>query len=194
MKILLSLLILISSQLFPICKREASHTEVVKIIKNYSRNLQQNKGIELKLYGLNHSGPDKIYDGKIYEINLGYSIDKRMNYKEARELFYSVVDGLLDEINKNKRTQQYFSHYPIGYQDLHIGLSFDYSGKGHLKKDDVLKIYISENRISYLIVEKEDTRPTDRYRRTDLEVEHTLATTRTIDRNLPEGADAASTE
>lgn len=193
MKILLSLLILtISSQMFPMSKKDNSHSEVVKIIKNYSRNLEKTKGIELKLYGLRYAGSDKIYDGKIHEINLGYSIEKRMNYKEARNLFYSIVDGLLQEINNNKRIQQYFYHTPIGYQDLHFGLSFDYSSKGYLKKDDVMKIYIFENRISYLMVEKEDDRPADRYRRADFEIEHMLSTTRAIDRDLPEGPEADS--
>jgi len=193
MKILLFILFTImNSQIFPMSKRENSYREVVELIKSYSRNLEKAKGIELKRYGLSYAGPDKIYDGKIHEINLGYSIEKRMDYKEARNLFYSIVDGLLQEINNNKRIRQYFYHTPVGYQDLHFGLSFDYSSKGYLKKDDVRKIYIFENRISYLIVEKEDDRPADRYRRADFEIEHMLSTTRAIDRDLPEGSEADS--
>lgn len=193
MKLLLSILIIITNnQTFPMSKNENSYSEVVEIIKKHSRNLEKTKEVELKRYGLDYAGSDKIYDGKIHEINLGYSIEKRMNYKEARILFYSIVDGLLQEINANKRIQQYFYHTPVGYQDLHFGLSFDYSSKGYLRKDDVMKIYIFENRISYLIVEKEDDRPSDRYRRADFEIEHTLSTTRAIDRDLPEGPEADS--
>lgn len=178
--------------MFGMSKKENSHREVVEIIKNYSKNLEKSKGIELKLYGLDYAGPDKVYDGKIHEIGLGYSIEKRMHYKEARELFYSIVDELLEKINKDKRIQNYFYHTPVGYQDLHVGLSFDYSSKGYLKKDDVRKIYIFENRISYLIIEKEDDRPADRYRRADFEIEHMISTTRAIDRDLPEGPEADS--
>lgn len=172
-------------------KKENSNKEVVGIIKNYSKQLEEKSKIELTSYGLSYAGSDKVYDGKIHEIEVGYRIDKRMKYNEARDLFYLIVDGLLDEINRDKRIQHYFYHTPVGYQDLWFSLSFDYSGKGYLKKDDVMKIYIFENRISYLIVEKEDDRPANRYRRADFEIEHMLSTTRAIDRDLPEDPEAS---
>jgi hypothetical protein len=165
---------------------------VIDEINCYSKKLEKDNNITLKLYGLSYAGRDKVYDGKIHEIDLMYGTEKRMHYKEARKLFYSVVDGLLEKINKNEKLSRYFYHTPVSYQDLRFNLSFDYSDKGILKKDDVSMIYIFENRISYLIVEKLDERPADRYRRADLEIEHMLTTTRAIDRNLPEGPEADS--
>ena len=49
-----------------------------------------------------------------------------------------------------------------------------------------------ENRISYFIVENEENKPPDRYRKADFEIEHMLSTTRAIDRDLPEGPEAES--
>jgi hypothetical protein len=171
-------------------KRDNACRATVQIIKDYSKKLEKKEGIELTSYGLNYTGPEREYEGKINEIEVGYKIEKNMKYKEARSLFYSIVDGLLDEINSSCQNKTHLYHNPLGYQDLWVSLSFDRSGTGRLKKDDVSMIYIYENRISYLIVDKEDERPADRYRRADLEIEHMLSSTRCIKRELPEGPEA----
>ena len=126
------------------------------IIDKYSKKLKKTKDIERRSYGFLWTGPDKIYDGKIHAIVLRYSVDKPLKYDEARKLFYEVADSLIDTINSHKEIGEYFYHYPIGYEDLDIGLAFDYENKRHLKKDDVKSIYISDNEICYFIIDKED--------------------------------------
>ena len=126
------------------------------VINQYSKEIELKKDIERRIIGLEYAGPDKIYDGKIHAIVLAYSIDKPLKYDEARKLFYEVADGLIDAINSHKEIGEYFYHYPIGYEDLDISLSFDYENKGHLKKDDIDSIYISDNEICYFIIDKED--------------------------------------
>ena len=193
MKTLLILLFPIFSDISPLFsmhQKENPGQEVKQIIKNYSSEIKGKLGVSLTSYGFDFSGPDKIYDGKIHEISVGYAIATHIQYGEARALFYSIVDGLLDTLNKNEKIRSYFYHFPVSYEDLYFRLSFDASGQGHLKKDDVSMIYILENKISYLIVDQEDNRPADHYRRADLEIEHMLSTTRTIDRPLPEGPEA----
>lgn len=120
-------------------------------IFKYSNKLEK-EGVFCRLYGLDHAGPDKIYDGKIHQISLGYSIDKSLKYPEARELFYRIVDDLLCEINSNQNFRDGFFHFPVTYADLHFSLSFDYEHKGHLNKDDVDQIAIEFNKIFYFIV------------------------------------------
>jgi len=124
--------------------------DVMDVIFKYSNDLKKD-GIILRSYGLDHAGQDKIYDGKIHEVSLGYSIDKNLQYSEARKLFYHLVDGLLAEINRNQRFRDIFFHFPITYADLELTLSFDYESKGHLNRDDVDQIGIYLNKIYYFI-------------------------------------------
>ena len=135
---------------------EISSQKIMAVIDEYSKEIESKKNIERRSYGFHATGPDKIYNGKIHAIDLGYSIDKNLKYDEARKLFYEVADGLIDAINSHKEIGEYFYHYPIGYEDLDISLSFDYENKGHLKKDDIDSIYISDNEICYFIIDKED--------------------------------------
>jgi hypothetical protein len=125
------------------------------VINKYSDFMKAENDIILRGYGLYYAGQDKIYDGKIHVIDLGYSVDKRMKYDEARDLFYYVVDGLLNKLNGDPSLKDYFYHYPVGYEDLFFRLSFDYEKKGYLKKDDLSMIYIFENKIGYCILSEE---------------------------------------
>src|SRR5579872_1293919 len=113
------------------------------------------KNVELTMYGVNYAGDDKIYDGKVHLVDLGYRVDKKMNYEEARKLFYSIVDGFLEAINRNESIRDCFSHFPITYQDLYFRLSFDYENKGYLNRDDISMIAILENEIMYFIVDED---------------------------------------
>jgi len=49
----------------------------MKVIDKYSAELKKDKKIRNTSYGLDYAGADKVYDGKIHEVSLGYSIDKR---------------------------------------------------------------------------------------------------------------------
>jgi hypothetical protein len=124
--------------------------EAMNVFHNYSKILEK-EGIINRWYGVDCAGPDKIYDGKIHEISLGYSIDKNFKYQEARRFFYRIVDNFLLEINSHEHIRDQFFHYPVTYEDLHFALAFDYKSKGHLHKDDVDMISIQENEIFYRI-------------------------------------------
>jgi hypothetical protein len=129
--------------------------KVMSVIERYSKKIKKEKNIERRSYGFGVTNEDKVYDGKIHSIDLAYSIDKNLQYDEARKLFYEVVDGLIQAINAHPEISDEFYHYPIGYQDLEVSLSFDYESKGHLKKDDVSAIYIWYHEEMCFIVEKE---------------------------------------
>jgi hypothetical protein len=136
-------------------KERYSGDIVMDYINSYSKKIKSELGIKNRMYGLRYFGDDKIYDGKIHVISLGFSIDKRMPYKASRELFYKIVDGLLSHLNQES-LGEYFYHYPLTYDDLWISLSFDYEGKGILKNGDVSRIYIFEKEILYFVVEREE--------------------------------------
>jgi hypothetical protein len=143
------------------CHSDSSYKATMNVIDEYSRILKQEKGIICSSYGLDYAGPDKIYDGKIHTIALGYRIDKNIKFDEARKLFYEIADGLLERLNKNEKIRNYLFHHPVTYRDLEFHLSFDYESKGFLKRDEVDSIHINENRITYFIVDKEEPQKTN---------------------------------
>lgn len=136
-------------------ERDNSYQETLAVINKYSKTLKNEKKIRNSSYGLHYAGPDKIYDGKIHTIDLGYRLDKNLKYNEARTYFYSIVDGLLNHINKNTQLAKYFFHYPVDYSDLEFHFSFEDDKKGELKRDEVQSIHIVRNEIFYEIVEQE---------------------------------------
>ncbi len=133
-----------------------NRSSVRKIIDDYSKEIEVTKNIERRSHGFLSTGPDKVFDGKIHAIVLAYSIDKNFKYEEARKWFYEMADGLIHAINSHEEIGEYFYHYPIGYQDLEVGLAFDYERKGHLKKDEVKTVYMRDNAIAYLIIDREE--------------------------------------
>ncbi len=155
-KIILACLIAVKGTCMTPKESEISSQKIMAIIDEYSKELEIKNNIEHRSYGFRSTGPDKIYDGKIHAIVLGYSIDKNMKYDEARKLFYEVADGLINSINCHPEIGEYFYHYPIGYEDLQLGLGFNYERKGTLKKDDIDAIYMRENKISYFIIDQEE--------------------------------------
>jgi hypothetical protein len=136
-------------------EKDNSYKETMSVIDKYSKSIKKEKGIRNTLYGLDYAGQDKIYDGKIHVICLGYGIDKNLKYGEAREYFYSIVDGLLDHINKNTQLEKYFFHYPVDYSDLEFHFSFEDDRKGLLKRDEMHSIHIVRNEIFYEIINEE---------------------------------------
>lgn len=132
-----------------------SYEEVMSVISDFSEKIEKKHGVRLTRYGLHYAGQDKVYDKKIHEIDLGYAIDESMKYKEARELFYTIVDSLIELINKHSEYKDFFSHFPIDYRDFHFTLSFDQGDSTMLKKDDISQISILGNEIWYHILQND---------------------------------------
>ncbi len=65
---------------------ENSYKEVMREINKYSNIIKKEKNICLRMYGLDYAGEDKVYDGKIHLIDLGYSIDKKNELRRGKEL------------------------------------------------------------------------------------------------------------
>jgi hypothetical protein len=153
--ILLAIFISLSTTVHTMQKQTSPNNEVIWTIKDYSKKLEKEKNIILTMYGASCAGPDKVYDGKVHVIDVGYRIDKAMKFEEARKLFYAVADGLLKELNEKDSIRNCFYNYPVTYKDLYLRLSFDYGDEGYLKHDDISMIAILDNKIMYLIVEED---------------------------------------
>lgn len=131
------------------------HRKIVTAMNIYSKRLEKEKGIEQKMHGLNHRKVHEPDDNTIDTISLTYSIDRHMEYQEARALFYEIADEFIAHMNSEKELLQYFYKPPIGYKNLDLHLSFDYDLKGHLKVGEIDDIRITDNKISYFIVNRE---------------------------------------
>ncbi len=136
-------------------KKDDSYKKTMLVINEYSKLMEMEKGIRNTLYGLDYAGLDKIYDGKIHVIALGYSINKKMEYEEGRKYFYLVVDKLIEQINKNTNLEKYFFHYPIDYRDLEFHLSFEEDKNEIPMRGKLDSIHIVRNEIFYEIVDQE---------------------------------------
>lgn len=146
---------------FVVYASDGSYKKTMDVIHEYSQALEKEQAIICTSYGLDYAGPDKIYDGKIHTIALGYRIDANLKLEAARKLFYLIVDGLLDHLNKNQEIRPYLFHYPVSYRDLEFHLSFDYERKNFLKINEVNSIHISDNEVTYFIVDQEGPRIID---------------------------------
>ncbi len=136
--------------------KDYSYQDTMNVIYEYNKKLSKEHSIELSMYGLEYAGEDKIYDGKIHMINLGYAVDKRIQYKEARMLFYELIDNLLQKINNTEYLRKYFFTFPVRYEDVYIHLSFDYYDKGILKKGDISSAYLYDNTVCFSTIEVEE--------------------------------------
>ncbi len=131
------------------------NNEAIFTILDYSKKIKKEKGIELREYGAIGPRSNSAFDGKIHGVNLGYSINQNLGLDDAKALFFSIVDGLIDWLNKNESIGSCFAHYPVGYGDFYFRLSFDYDSKGCLHQDDVVMIAILENEIMYFFAEED---------------------------------------
>lgn len=136
-------------------KKDNSYDDTMRVIDQYSKLIKREESIRRSSYGLFYEREDKTSDSKIHVIALGYDIEKNFKYEEARKYFYSIVDGLIECINRNTQLGKYFLHYPIDYSDLEIDFAFWEHTEHHLKRDDLHSIHIGCNKIYYEIVEEE---------------------------------------
>ncbi len=148
-----------SGPVYAMSKTSNPRDEVIPLIKKYSEQLRKEKNVKLRSYGVRCTGRDKVYDGKIHLIDLGYSVDLNIRCDEGRRYFYKIVDGLLALLNSREEFRNCFYHFPITYEDLSFRLHFDYDEKRHLRKDDLEMIAIYENEIMYFIAEEDGVCP-----------------------------------
>jgi hypothetical protein len=128
----------------------------MNVIQHYSTQLHRQEEIVLLQYGLDYAGDDQIFDGKIHKISLGYGIDQgHLSEEQATQLFYHVVDTLIERLNGIPSLRAYFAHFPLNYSDFTISLSLDYKMRGDLGMGAVSTLYIQGDRLTYEIVDKE---------------------------------------
>ncbi len=133
-----------------------SESDTMNVINEYNKNDFKGEPLELASHYLYYADKQNVYDGKIHVVDLGCALNKRVQHEEARMLFYELIDGLIEKINDTEYLRKYFSHYPIGYEDLFVRLSFDYDSKGHLRKGDVFQVNICDNEVTFHILEEND--------------------------------------
>jgi hypothetical protein len=133
--------------------KDHAYDEVMSEILSYSRTLKKEKNLMLFIRGLQYSGPDKVYDGKIHIVTTGYLANMNIPIDEARVLLYSVADGLLERLNSLSHLKSCYANYPLNHGNLEFSISFNPSDKSKLKKNDISCINIAWNEAFYEIVE-----------------------------------------
>jgi hypothetical protein len=166
-------------------------------IYTYSKFLKNEKDLKLRMHGMNCRKIHELNDNAIDTISLTYSLDRHMEYREARALLYEIADGFIAHMNEQKDLLQYFYKPPIGYEHLDLCIAFDYELKGNLKVGEMDDVRISENTAIYFIVNKELPPKMELTSTADAEV-FTLgnfcSNTRRVIRALPETEQDIATE
>jgi hypothetical protein len=132
--------------------KDHAYDEVMSEILSYSRTLKKEKNLTLFIRGLSYSGLDKVYDGKIHTVTIGYLTDMNIQIDEARILLYSVVDSFLAHLNSLSHLQNYYANYPLSYENIDCCLGFSFRDN-NLKKDNVSSAHLLWKKAVYRIVE-----------------------------------------
>lgn len=116
--------------------------ETDKIVTEYLKFIKKNMGI----YAAGVGG------GRMDEINLiGLHLDcyQCLNVAEARDIYLSVIEGLLHRINQNTIIRPYLHNYPFNNENLHFLLSFHKKNGTRPAKEHVSLITSSNGNIYY---------------------------------------------
>lgn len=84
-----------------------------------------------------------------------FNIDARLKFDQSTEIFYRLVDPIIEQINSHPDLSDLFSFYPIQYKDLGVVLCFDGFNKGYLKDNEVYSIEIKDDKLVYKIMDSE---------------------------------------
>lgn len=105
----------------------------------------------LSVYGTGHSMPE----GKIKELSLYFMAQRKLKVDEARILYISVTQQMLNQLNADPQLQFCLDHHPFTIDDLQVSIAFEeQSGKDvdppyiayvHMAKGIIHYVYYNSN-------------------------------------------------
>ncbi len=96
----------------------SNYSEIAdEILHSYSKQMRKEYG--LKVYG---SGGRTYCD--IHHIGIDYAYFDSISKEEARRLYVTVCEGLIQKYNENKKIRPYFHNFPVTENDIQVTIVF----------------------------------------------------------------------
>ena len=115
MKILFNILLVLYSFCY---SQQSNHgKEASRILNEYSNEVK-------KKYDLFTIGSGGALMDDIKELDLHFEGIKKLTVPEARILYVSLMEGLINKVNNDKKVRSYLHDYPFTYKNVKIMINF----------------------------------------------------------------------
>ena len=134
-------------------KKQGEILPAYKLIKNFSEKIRPKTDLILRSYAVNYDLPKNYeYRNNIANFKTTYSISKdqkdTVSLKKAREIFVSLTESLLKEINANLEIRPDLEAYPCTRDSLEITIHFEDKNRVDLGQG-ISTVYFSKGKLTY---------------------------------------------
>jgi len=130
--------------LFISCGSGKSYTFMADhIFKEFTKEMKQKNGFQICSSG--GSMPGRV----VKSVNMVFSSNYQLDICEARKLYVETLWRLLDKINNDKIIRPYLNQYPAKWENVHLGIVFDYNKKLIEKK---VALMTNVNNVLYFFI------------------------------------------
>jgi hypothetical protein len=110
-----------------------------------------------KTEGLMVSGCGGEMHGNIKVLIIYYTCKRIVNLEEARNLYITVVEGLISQVNNDPETRPFLNNYPITKNNIEISISFRKKDGNHVDgKGQIAFISCAHGIVYYSTMDSED--------------------------------------
>ena len=143
-----------------------------RLIKRFSKRLNQETGITLYCYGRNQFKSEKQirrYGKNTFDISYlcKKNKDTVIPLEEARCTLVSIAESLLEEINSDLDVRPILDVYPQTYDWIELCIHFEDENNVDLKNGGISIIYFRRGEIRYETIENPEGKPSKRRVSTD---------------------------
>lgn len=128
---------------------EAIHCKLSdKIFMPYNRELQKQK----RLFVIGSGG---AMMGDIQKVNASYLSFERMNLEEARKLYIEVVEGYINQYNKDEPIRPYLHDYPVTIENFQVRIGYENDQRKHMGEGYIAYVFKNKNNVIYCTYDHE---------------------------------------
>ena len=144
MKILFNILLVLYSFCY---SQQSNHgKEASRILSEYSNEMKEK-------YGLFAIGSGGAMMNDIKQLNLDLEGIKKLTISEARKLYVTLIEDLINKVNNDKKARPYLHDYPFTQKNINIIMAFfksrPFITKNYINNDNVAFIFMIKGKIYY---------------------------------------------
>ena len=123
-------------------------TEGLRILSEYSNEMKEK-------YGLFTIGSGGALMEDIKELDLHFEGVKKLTIPEARKLYVTIIEDLINKVNNDKKARPYLHDYPFTQKNANIMIAFfkshPFTIQNRMNDGFITLIFISRGNICYNI-------------------------------------------